>query len=97
MDLLTMLNIFVIDFDCSTGYTKKVGRMGGGDGGLGKVISGISSSECKHECDLDMKCKSYFFSEQISRCKLQNELLPLLNDTFKDYIWCSKSRYNTFN
>jgi hypothetical protein len=71
--------------------------MGGGDGGLGKVMTGISSTECKHACDLDPKCKSYFFSENIGRCKLQNKSFPILNDTFEDFIWCSKSRFTKFS
>ena len=81
-----------LDYNCSTGYTKKVGRLGGGDGGIGKELSGVSPMTCKHECDLDTECKSYVYSEKHLRCKLQNEPLPLSNLTYLDYVWCSKSK-----
>ena len=83
-----MWHIIYFIIECGVGYTEKKGSLTGG--GLVGGIFEYSLFQCKRRCDLREDCNSFMFSAQRRHCKIQAELLPVKNDNYQDFTWCSQ-------
>ena len=90
------VQLFFSDYECRDGYEQKEGALGGGKSKLPwmyKSLTRVNAYECEDACDLDENCKSYHYSSSWHQCKLQTVADPLVKRNFRDFVWCTKSKY----